>query len=409
MTSWSARRFGLAVNAVVVSSLLGHASAGPHVQASPTQAAQAPQVVQATPAAGETARAEALARRARARLEALQKEADALAARENTLLVELRRSEVERQAREAELTQAAAALEAVQRDLAANTTATDQLSARIAAERPAVEARLARLYKQGPLDSPLRWLEGEGLFETARAYRLLSAMSGIDRNRLLAYQRDVEGLRSARASLAERSRQAAEWQARAEAARDAAARAAAAQAALVASIDARRDLTAQLAGELEQASARLHQTVAELGTSSPGTVAVLPIKPFQGAIEWPVAGPVTTGFGRSRPAAADGSAARSGIEIGSPEGTTARAIHEGRVAFADVFSGFGQLVIVDHGQGTFSLYGHLATIEVAKDAHVAAGSAVGTTGRAPGGTPALYFELRVDGRPVDPLQWLKRR
>jgi septal ring factor EnvC (AmiA/AmiB activator) len=70
---------------------------------------------------------------------------------------------------------------------------------------------------------------------------------------------------------------------------------------------------------------------------------------------------------------------------------------------------FGRLVVVDHGQGAFSLYGHLATLEVARGARVEAGSVVGTTGRAPGGTPALYFELRVDGRPVDPLQWLKRR
>jgi septal ring factor EnvC (AmiA/AmiB activator) len=84
-------------------------------------------------------------------------------------------------------------------------------------------------------------------------------------------------------------------------------------------------------------------------------------------------------------------------------------VHEGRVAFADVFSGFGRLVIVDHGQGAFSLYGHLATIDVERGAHLDAGAVVGTSGRAPGGTPALYFELRVDGRPVDPLQWLKRR
>jgi septal ring factor EnvC (AmiA/AmiB activator) len=186
-------------------------------------------------------------------------------------------------------------------------------------------------------------------------------------------------------------------------------KAAAAHASLVASIDARRDLTARLAGELEQASARLQQTVAELGTSSPGTVAVLPLRSFQGDIDWPAQGPVTAGFGRAPASRFGGGVVRNGIEIGSAEGSPARAVHEGRVAFADVFSGFGRLVIVDHGQGAFSLYGHLATIDVERGAHLDAGSVVGTTGRAPGGAPALYFELRVDGRPVDPLQWLKRR
>jgi septal ring factor EnvC (AmiA/AmiB activator) len=275
--------------------------------------------VPAAAASDSVARAEALARRARARLEALQKEADSLASRENSLLVELRRAEVERQAREVELTQAAAELAAVQGDLAANTAAADALSARIATDRPAVEARLARLYKQGPLDSPLRWLEGEGLRETARAYRLLSSLSRIDRDRLLAYQRDIEALRTARTSLAERSREVEQWRARAEAARDGAARAAAAHAALVASIDARRDLTARMAGELEQASARLQQTVAELGTSSPGTVAVLPLKSFQGDIDWPVQGAVTARFGRAPSSRFGTGIVRNGVEIGSAE------------------------------------------------------------------------------------------
>jgi len=394
---------------LVAASALAHTAGEPRPQATPGPTTQAAQAT-SPPAKPENAtHADALARRARARLEALQKEADALATRESSLLVDLRRSELERQAREAELAQAAAELAAVQRDLTANTAAAEQLSARIASDRPAVEARLARLYKEGPLDSPLRWLEGDGVLETARAYRLLSALSRIDRDRLLAYQHDVEALRSARTSLAERSREAAAWQARAEAARDGAVKAAAAHAALVASIDARRDLTARLAGELEQASARLQQTVADLDSSSPATVAVLPLRPFQGDIDWPVQGPVTAGFGRARATRFGTSTVRNGIEIGSAEGSPARAVHEGRVAFADVFSGFGRLVIVDHGQGAFSLYGHLATLEVARGARVEAGSVVGTTGRAPGGTPALYFELRVDGRPVDPLQWLKRR
>jgi murein hydrolase activator len=65
-------------------------------------------------------------------------------------------------------------------------------------------------------------------------------------------------------------------------------------------------------------------------------------------------------------------------------------------------------VIVDHGEGAHSLYGHLASMTVNKGDRIELRSRVGLSGRNPGGNPALYFELRVDGKPVDPLQWLKR-
>jgi len=84
-------------------------------------------------------------------------------------------------------------------------------------------------------------------------------------------------------------------------------------------------------------------------------------------------------------------------------------VHEGVVAFAGPFAGFGNLVIVDHGTQSFSLYGDLLEVLTQKGAHVVSGQALGTVGRSALGAPGLYFELRVDGQPVDPLQWLKRK
>jgi septal ring factor EnvC (AmiA/AmiB activator) len=83
-----------------------------------------------------------------------------------------------------------------------------------------------------------------------------------------------------------------------------------------------------------------------------------------------------------------------------------RAVHDGAVAHAAPFEGFGTLVILDHGGGGFSLYGHLADAAVAAGAPVERGAVVGRAGRNPEGVNALYFELRIDGQPVDPLQWL---
>jgi len=78
------------------------------------------------------------------------------------------------------------------------------------------------------------------------------------------------------------------------------------------------------------------------------------------------------------------------------------------VAFAAPFSGFGNLVIVDHGAQAFSLYGNLLDIAVKEGASVGAGQPLGTVGASLTGPAGLYFELRVDGQPVDPLQWLRK-
>ena len=78
-------------------------------------------------------------------------------------------------------------------------------------------------------------------------------------------------------------------------------------------------------------------------------------------------------------------------------------------AFADIFAGFGNLVILDHGSQAFSLYGNLLDIVAKKGARIAHGQAVGAVGSSATGPAGLYFELRIDGQPVDPLQWLKKR
>jgi septal ring factor EnvC (AmiA/AmiB activator) len=85
-----------------------------------------------------------------------------------------------------------------------------------------------------------------------------------------------------------------------------------------------------------------------------------------------------------------------------------RAVHEGVVAFAGPFTGYGTLVIVDHGASTYSLYGQLDAVSVGRGARLDRGQPLGTTGRVLMGVPGTYFEMRVDGKAVDPLEWLKK-
>ena len=100
---------------------------------------------------------------------------------------------------------------------------------------------------------------------------------------------------------------------------------------------------------------------------------------------------------------------RNGIELSLAEGRPVTAVHDGVVTHAGPFTAYGQLVIIDHGGGAVTLYGHLASTNVNKGDRVATGTNIGTSGRNTSGNPSVYFELRIDAQPVDPLQWLRRQ
>ena len=366
--------------------------------ASATLAAQAP-----APAPDPNA---AAAQRAAERIRALQKESEGLASQERSLLVDLRKLEVERELKSAEL----ANVERELRETRAKVTATIARAAvlRDAAdtERPGVEQRLVQLYKLGHAGYWRLLLDSSDLRAIGRAYRTASALNRLDRERVQQHQRTLEALAGERRALEAHLKEVSRLQERAVAARNAIDRTVASRTSLVVSIDERRDLNAQLAGELEAAQQRLQGTVAQLGGR--GGPVMLPLRPFRGALPWPAAGVLIGRFGRATTSRFGTSIARNGIEISVAEGQPVRAVHEGTVAFSDQFTGYGNLVIIDHGDGAYSLYGYLSSLEAARGAHVDAQTRVGSSGRNPSGNPSLYFELRIDGKPVDPVQWLKR-
>ena len=99
-----------------------------------------------------------------------------------------------------------------------------------------------------------------------------------------------------------------------------------------------------------------------------------------------------------------------GVLIGAPVGSPVRAVADGQVVYAEWMTGYGLLLIVDHGNGYMSLYAHNdALLKDAGDT-VKRGDAVGSVGNSGGqGRPALYFELRRNGQPVNPNIWLQKR
>jgi septal ring factor EnvC (AmiA/AmiB activator) len=351
----------------------------------------------------DRARTEALAKRAGERLVALQREADRLAHEEGTLLNNLRKLEVERQIRTEELKQADAALAAVHADIDAAGARIETLTAAAVAERPGLNARLVEMYKLGKARYARLLLSAPDLRRVGEASRTVAVLAKVDRDRIAEHQRTLAALTSERGTLDARQRELVAARNTAEKAQAAATRAAQAQDALVRDIDRRRDLNAQLAGELQAVQSKLQLALRDAGGAAD---AALPLKPFRGDLDWPANGAVTSRFGRT--ITGQGSSS-SGIEVRTADGTTVRAVHDGVVAFAGNFDGFGNLVILDHGSQAFSLYGDLLETAVTKGSRVDHGQTVGSVGPLSSGGTGVYFELRIDGKPVDPLQWLKKR
>jgi murein hydrolase activator len=133
-----------------------------------------------------------------------------------------------------------------------------------------------------------------------------------------------------------------------------------------------------------------------------------PFEPLKGKLPWPVQqGRVLARFGQPR---AGGSMRWQGMLIGTDRGARVRAPFAGRVAYADWLPGMGLMLVVDHGGGYMSLYGHNEELFRKVGDPVAAGDVIGSVGDTGGhNQPALYFEVRRGRQPVDPQIWLQRR
>jgi murein DD-endopeptidase MepM/ murein hydrolase activator NlpD len=127
----------------------------------------------------------------------------------------------------------------------------------------------------------------------------------------------------------------------------------------------------------------------------------VPVRPSGGGLMWPVSGPVTSPFGWRW------GRMHEGIDIAVPSGTPVHAAQSGRVIIAGWMGGYGNLVVIDHGGGLSTAYGHNSSFAVGAGSSVSQGQVVaysGSTGNSTG--PHVHFEVRVNGSPVDPLGYL---
>ena len=124
----------------------------------------------------------------------------------------------------------------------------------------------------------------------------------------------------------------------------------------------------------------------------------------KGTLPWPLRGQLVHRFGGARTS----QLAWKGVLIGAPIGREISAIANGQVVYADWLSGFGMVMVIDHGKGYMSLYGHNQSLLRNPGDKVSAGQAIALSGESGGQEqPGLYFEIRYQGSAIDPLPWLK--
>ncbi len=292
----------------------------------------------------------------------------------------------------------------------------DDALAELALREDVLGARLRNLYAAEPPDPILVLLESGSLSEAVAAAGVLEVIADQDRDLAQAVKSYAEEVRRTRDAIAEVRAQVADAEARAEVVADQA-RAAKAdlereQAGLAKVRSGRQALLDSVRGDrqeieaeargLEKRSAALAAKIREaqgLPQAPSGSVATGP--PSSAGLIWPVSGPITSGFGPRW------GRMHEGLDIAGSSGTPIGAAATGTVISAGWSGGYGQLVVLDHGNGLSTAYAHLSSISVAPGQTVPQGSAVGgmgTTGNSTG--VHLHFEVRVNGAATNPLGYL---
>ena len=168
-------------------------------------------------------------------------------------------------------------------------------------------------------------------------------------------------------------------------------------------VETRRRKWAALESQLDRDSDRLQSLINQSASTSAG-----PLPSGGGQLLWPAAGPVTSAYGyRTHPIFGD-QRLHTGVDIGAPYGAPVISADSGVVTYAGVMSGYGNVVVVDHGDGLATTYNHMAAFTVSAGQAVGRGEQVGAIGCSGYCTgPHLHFEVRVNGSPVDPMPYLQ--
>ena len=339
--------------------------------------------------------------RMRHRLEEVRRQAQSAAR-------ELEEVELELNIRTRELDLAAAAEEKL--------TAEQQvLEGQIAALLPRIEQqkrdlrkRLVALYRLGGLSYVRMLLALEDDRNPLEAMSMLSYLVTRDARLVTRFQTARQQLAARRQQLADRQARLRQTRLVVEQRRLAVVAAREQQQRVLAKLRTEESGAARQLAALEEKARRLQRLVDVLSQQQRGMPATLDIRSVQGALDWPARGKVFERFGRQRNPKFATYTVNNGLKIEAVAGTPVRAVFQGTVLFSQWFKGYGNLIILDHGNRVFSLYGNLKAPAVAVGDRIATGQPIAGVGESEEtGSGHLYFEIRTNNQPEDPQKWLR--
>ncbi|OFZ98609.1 MAG: hypothetical protein A2Z44_11470 [Betaproteobacteria bacterium RBG_19FT_COMBO_58_11] len=304
--------------------------------------------------------------------------------------------------------------------LAQAQTESNQLRAHIQSQQSLLSKLLYQQYVNGSQDTLRLVLSLQNPNDISRQVAYYGYLSRSRATLLTSLRHDLKQAEAAEAVVREKNLELTQIQAKQQAEKHALQKEANTRRVMLTKLDKQIGARRKQVTQLERDERRLTQLVERLARVVPAKSKAKPRKAgeranpasgdftqLKGRLKLPVAGELANRFGGQR---ADTGTAWKGLFIRASAGSAVKALGPGSVVFADWLRGFGNLLIIDHGDGYMSLYGNNEAVLKQEGEQVAAGEVIATVGNS-GGNPesGLYFEVRYHSRPIDPLQWVGRR
>jgi len=279
---------------------------------------------------------------------------------------------------------------------------------RIARQKEYLRHRLGALYRLGELNYLRLLMSIDERHNPIEAISMLSYLVSRDSRAVTRFQAARAQLEAETAALAAREQQVAAARKVVEDRRAAVARTYAQQQRMLASLRSASSQSQQRISELEEKAKRLERLLDFLSRQQAGTAPAADVRSFRGALDWPVSGKIAETFGLQRDPKFSTVTFNNGMKIAAAPGEPVRAVFMGTVLFSRWFKGYGNLIILDHGNRVFSLYGNVKAPAVAVGDRINAGQAIAGVGESEEAHSGyLYFEIRQDNKPENPQKWLR--
>jgi murein hydrolase activator len=379
------------------------------------------------PAAAQTRRDDPLQAEQR-KLQQTQKQlkeererAAAARARETSLLAELEEIERRLAAKKSDVARLETRIKKAQSDVQMYRGEISKLEKQRAGQMNALAGRLRVMYRVHAQGGALPViLSGEDPVTRAVAVRHLASLAALDARLIQEYRVTSDRLADRKGREEAQQQELAGLHEDAKREQAEVDREVAKRRVILAKVRDERAYHERMVGELTEASNRLEAFIRELQAKQRKLAKIPPpkggIEPpsvgfgaLKGRLPWPTEGRIVTGYGAQVHPRFGTRTFRNGVDIEAAVGRDVLAVHAGHVIYTGWFKGYGNLIIVDHGNEYYTLYAHIAEIEAKEGEDVRQGQRIGTvgdTGSLAG--PRLYFEVRYQGKPQDPEQWLRQ-